>query len=188
MCRGAAGSENLPADLQGRYSGRKERLRSNPQTMDRDSNRSCRLTRHKRRRKHLPAIHPHWPRLVGSAPQAPRDLAHSANPGEQQQKRDIPSDAQTSRLRSWLLARRSVRVSAWTYPPTRLPTILSATPAPNHCRCAPFEANNPRRQVRSNSTKPAATLENRTYFGSDRRLRTRYTRSWAVAFSLATHL
>ena len=96
MDRGAAGSENLPADLQGWYSGRKERLRSNPQTMDRDSNRSCRITRHKRRRNTHSANHPHSPRLVGSAPQAPRDLAHCANPGEQQpetqkQKRDAPA-------------------------------------------------------------------------------------------------
>src|SRR5690348_685062 len=51
MDRGAAGYQNLPADLQGGYYGRKERPRSNPQTMDRDSNRSCKFTRHTRRRK-----------------------------------------------------------------------------------------------------------------------------------------
>ena len=79
---GAAGSENLPAESQGWHSGRKERLRTNPQTMDRDPDRSCRLHRHKRHRKHLPTNPPHWPGLVGSAPQAPRDLSHRANPGE----------------------------------------------------------------------------------------------------------
>jgi hypothetical protein len=42
---GAAGSANLPAAWQGWYSGRKERLRANPQTMDRDPNRHCQLTR-----------------------------------------------------------------------------------------------------------------------------------------------
>jgi hypothetical protein len=83
MDRGAAGPENLPAELQGLYSGRKERLRANPQTTDRDTNRRCRPTRHKRRRKSSIRNHPHWPGLVGSAPQTPRDLSPGANPGEQ---------------------------------------------------------------------------------------------------------
>jgi hypothetical protein len=86
--RGAAGSENLPAASQGWYSGRKERLRANPQTMDRDPERRCRLRRHERGTKHPTPNHPHRPGLVGSAPQAPRDLSHRANPGETQQKRD----------------------------------------------------------------------------------------------------
>jgi hypothetical protein len=90
MDRGAAGSENLPADLQGWYSGRKERLRSNPQTMDRDSNRSCQFTRHKRRRKQLPAIHPHSPRLVGSAPPGPPRFSALRQSRRVKQKRDAP--------------------------------------------------------------------------------------------------
>ena len=74
------------------YSGRKERLRSNPQTMDRDSNRSCRLTRHKRRRNHSPANHPHRPGLGGSAlPDPPRFIAFAPIPERHQQKRDAPS-------------------------------------------------------------------------------------------------
>jgi hypothetical protein len=40
---GAAGSENLPAAWPGWHSGRKERLRANPQTMDRDPDRGCQL-------------------------------------------------------------------------------------------------------------------------------------------------
>jgi hypothetical protein len=72
---GAAGSENLPAESQGWHSGRKERLRANPQTMDRDPERRCRLRRHERCRKQRTANPPHWPGLVGSAPQTPRDLS-----------------------------------------------------------------------------------------------------------------
>src|SRR5258708_4523826 len=72
---GAAGSENLPAAWRGWHSGRKERLRANPQTRDRDSNRSCRLTRPKRRTTSPTSNHPWRPGLVGSAPQAPRDLS-----------------------------------------------------------------------------------------------------------------
>jgi hypothetical protein len=73
---GAAGPENLPAAWQGWHSGRKERLRSNPQTMDRDPDRGCRLSRHKRHRKQRTANHPHWPGLGGSAlPDPPRFIA-----------------------------------------------------------------------------------------------------------------
>jgi len=85
---GAAGSENLPAAWQGWCSGRKERLRANPQTMDRDTNRRCdQQSRHKRRTKHRTPHHAHRPQLVGSAPQAPRDLSHSGQSRRVRQKR-----------------------------------------------------------------------------------------------------
>lgn len=162
MVRGAAGPENLPAELQGWYSGRKERLRANPQTMDRDTNRRCQLTRHKRRRKSATANHPHRPGLVGSAPQTPRDLS----PGCQSRRTTTETGRHRSvhrapRLRSWPLARRSGRVSAWPYPPVRSMTILSATQARNHCRCArcPIE----RRLFPDPS--PRARVGGRTEFG-----------------------
>src|SRR5258708_30914442 len=109
---GAAGSENLPAAWQGWHSGRKERLRANPQSMDRDPDRGCRLSGHKRRRKQRTANHSHWPGLVGSAPQAPRDLSPSRQSRRAKAETGRPETViQASRLRSWLLARRSGRVS-----------------------------------------------------------------------------
>ena len=192
MGRGAAGPENLPAELQGRYSGRKERLRANPQTMDRDTNRRCRLTRHKRRRKSPIRIHPHRPGPGGSAPRGtlwvPRDLSPGC-----QSRRTKTETGRTSapRLRSWPLTRRSGRVSAWPCPPVRLPTILSAAPAPNHCRCAQLlprtAAGCRRRSPVTQSTHHPSSVSERTYSESHRQLRTRYTRSWAVVFSAATH-
>jgi len=125
--RGAAGSANLPAESQGWHSGRKERLRANPQTMDRDSNRRCQpQRRHKRLTKHPLRNHPHRPRLVGSAPQTPRDLSLWY-----QSRRDTTETGRrsASRLRSWSLARRSGRVSAWPCPPARSFSIVSAITA-----------------------------------------------------------
>ena len=110
-------------------------------------------------------------------PDPPRFSASAPIPESKTETGRPATDRQVSRLRSWHLARRSVRVSAWTYPPAGLPTILSATPAPNHYRCARFEPNAPRWQPRRIPTQSAQATENRTYFGSDRLIRTRYTRS-----------
>ena len=83
------------------------------------------------------AYHPNRPGLVGSAPQAPRDLAHQRQSRRVTTETGRPeNDPQASRLRSWHLARRSGRVSAWPCPPVRSLTILSATLPRNHCRCA----------------------------------------------------
>jgi hypothetical protein len=87
--RGAAGSENLPAESQGWHSGRKERLPANPQTMDRDSNRRCQLeptqTTHET---------PNFQSLIQGRgwwalpPRPPEIYRFGTNPGETQQKRD----------------------------------------------------------------------------------------------------
>lgn len=125
MGRGAAGPENLLAESPGWYSGRKERLRANPQTMDRDTNRRCQLTRHKRRRKHSPRNHPHWPGLVGSAPQTPRDLSRSRQSRRQNRNgtsHEYNSERPVSGLGSWRGAR--VASSASPYPPARSTFIV----------------------------------------------------------------
>jgi hypothetical protein len=185
---GAAGSENLPAAWQGWHSGRKERLRANPQTMDRDPDRGCRLSRHKRRRKQRTTNHPHWRGLVGSAPQTPRDLSLWY-----QSRRDTTETGRrsASRLRSWSLARRSGRVSAWPCPPVRSWIILSATPARNHCRCArcpqPAAANSPHWRPRARVGGGPFSVSAGTCPESNRPFRVRYTRSWAVVFGRPVH-
>jgi hypothetical protein len=187
MVRGAAGPENLPAESQGRYSGRKERLRANPQTMDRDTNRRCQLTRHKRRRKFLGTNHPHRPGLVGSAPQTPRDLSPERQSRRTTNRNGTPlSVTEAPRLRSWLLAQRSGRVSAWPCPLVRLLIILSVPQTRNHCRCARCP-NRMTVSSRSRAQQPDSANEpnwvsERTCPESDRLLRVRYTRSWEVVF------
>ena len=86
---GAAGYDNGQPDV---CHGvvRKERLRSNPQTMDRDPNRRCRLIRHNPRQ----TTHNHRPsRRPGpgdSVPQTPRDLSRWCQSRRVQHKRDAP--------------------------------------------------------------------------------------------------
>ena len=112
---------------------RKERLRSNPLTQDRDAQHRSRQTRHTRERHTLLRNAGSGGR-GGSAPQTPRDLSHCANPGETQTE---TGRREASRIRSWFLARRSGRVSASPCPPLRSLTILSALQPQNHSPCAP---------------------------------------------------
>jgi hypothetical protein len=124
MCRGAAGFENLPTELSGWHSGPQERLRSNPQAMDRNTNRRRLPTRNTQPNQH--PMEYLETGLAGSAPQTPRDLSLERQSRRVQRNRNGTPllDEQASRLRSWLLARRSGRVSASPCPPARSMIIL----------------------------------------------------------------
>ena len=76
--------------------------------MDRDPERGCRLSRHKRRRNNAHKS-PTQAGAGGLCPPGPPEIYRfGTNPGETQQKRDAPSLAWASRLRSWSLARARV--------------------------------------------------------------------------------
>ena len=116
---GAAGSGNRPAASQGLYSGRKERLRTNPQTTDRDPDRYDWLTRQDQPTAQIPKAHRKW-RPGGSAPQTPRDLSLSCRARREKQKRDAqgipspisaPESALGSRLRVALSSAQVIRHS-----------------------------------------------------------------------------
>ncbi len=178
------GPLNLLADLQGWHSGRKERLRANPQTMDRDPDRRCYSNRHKRRRKPSTANHPYRLGLVGSAPQAPRDLAlscqsRSKTTGAKKQKRDAATLHAVAP--SPVLAPGAALGS-------RLRVALSSGQVTDHSICDPSAEPLPVRAFIEPDASilqvdgAALWLENRTCPESDHLLRTRHTRSWAVFF------
>jgi hypothetical protein len=137
MCRGAAGSENLPASVAGLVFRTKRTTAIEPANNGPRFKPKLPADQTQTTQEHSPANHPHWPGLVGSAPQAPRDLSHQRQSRRAATETGRPlSVTEASRLRSWLLARRSGRVSAWPCPPARSLAILSMTWLWNHFRCA----------------------------------------------------
>ena len=108
-------------------------------------------------------------------PRPPEIYREGASLGEQN-RNGTPWEA--SRLRSWLLSRRSGRVSASPCPPPRSSTILSALPPWNHSRCAP----GPEKCAAQAPGRIGAVHSPRGYPQSNPPLRARYTRSWAVVF------
>jgi len=120
-----------PDRVVGSHSGRKERLRANPQTMDRNSNRRRPPTR---QTNGTPIDNENVWRLGRWAlpPSPPEIFRFGANPGETNRNGTLIAP----RLRSWLLARRSGRVSASPCPPARSLTILSTINSWNQSPCA----------------------------------------------------